>query len=82
MSSAKEEVNVSKMYSENAKLSKNDFISKFGITENGVSSENAEQKIKNYGLRIMDCVLLSIIGKLFIIHIPYIHNSSFIIHNL
>ncbi len=50
MSSVKEEVNISKMYAESSKLSKDDFINKFGVLEGGISNKSAEEKIRNYGL--------------------------------
>ena len=50
MSNAKEEVNVSKMYGEECTLPRDEFIKKYKVNENGLSSERANQLIKNLGL--------------------------------
>ena len=50
MSNAKEEVNISKMYGEECTLPKDEFIKKYKINENGLSSQRANELIKNLGL--------------------------------
>ena len=50
MANAKEEVNVSKMYGEECTLPRDEFIKKFRVNENGLSSKRAEELIKNLGL--------------------------------
>lgn len=50
MANAKEEVNVSKMYGEECTLPRDEFINKFRVNENGLSSKRAEELIKNLGL--------------------------------
>ncbi len=49
MSNTKEEVNVSKLYGQECLLSKNDFMKKFQIKENGLTSKEAEYKLKQLG---------------------------------
>lgn len=49
MTNLKEEVDISKMYAENSKLKKEQFIQKQGISDFGVSSEEAVKRIKAYG---------------------------------
>ncbi len=50
MANTKDEVNVSKMYSKECLLSKDDFIKEFEFKENGISSEEANDKLHMYGL--------------------------------
>ena len=50
MSNAKEEVNISKMYGEECTLPRDEFIKKYKINENGLSSQRANELIKNLGL--------------------------------
>ena len=45
--SLKEEVNINKMYGENATLTKEDFIKKHNINTNGLSTKEAENRINN-----------------------------------
>ena len=45
----KEEVNIKKLYGKEATLSKDDFIKEFSINEDGLSSQEAEERIYNYG---------------------------------
>ncbi len=47
--SIKEEVNVSKLYGKVATLSKEDFIKKYSVKETGLSSQEAEERIRNLG---------------------------------
>ena len=46
---SKEEVNISKLYGENATLSKEDFIKKHNVNTNGLSSSKANEKLHNLG---------------------------------
>jgi Mg2+-importing ATPase len=46
----KDEVNVSKLYGLEATLQKNDFIKKYHIEENGLSSIEAQERLRNLGL--------------------------------
>ena len=50
LSNLKEEVNVRKMYGQECILPKDEFIKKYQIKEEGLSSEDAEAKIKKLGL--------------------------------
>ena len=50
MAESKEEVNISKMYGEQCTLPKDEFMKKYKINENGLSSVQAENLIKNLGL--------------------------------
>ena len=50
MPSLKEDVDVYKMYGEESKLSKNEFIEKYQISENGLSNEKVEENIHKLGL--------------------------------
>ena len=50
MANAKEEVNVSKMYGEECTLPKDEFIKKYRVNEKGLSSNKANELIKNLGL--------------------------------
>ena len=45
----KEEVNVNKMYGQECILKKEEFINKFHVKENGLSSEDVQERIKKYG---------------------------------
>ena len=45
----KEEVNIKKLYGKEATLSKDDFIKEFSINEDGLSSQEAEERIYKYG---------------------------------
>ena len=53
MANTKEEVNISKLYGEECLLSKNEFIKKYKIKENGLSSQEAEYKVKQLGHNII-----------------------------
>ena len=46
----KDEVNIQKLYGLEATLSKEDFLKKYRINENGLSSEEANEKIHKLGL--------------------------------
>ena len=50
ITNVKEEVNIQKMYGNECKLSKQDFISKYKISEKGLSSNEANSKLNKYGL--------------------------------
>lgn len=50
MATTKEEVDISKMYGKECLLSKDEFIKDFEIRENGLSSEEANDKLHRYGL--------------------------------
>ena len=50
MTNVKDEVNVSKMYGQECTLSKDEFIKKYKVKENGLSSYEAEEKIHRLGL--------------------------------
>ena len=50
MANTKEDVNVSKMYGEECTLPRDEFIKKYKVNENGLSSEKASELIKNLGL--------------------------------
>ena len=50
MTNVKEEVNVSKMYGQECSLSKEDFIKKYGVTEKGLTSDEAQMRLHKYGL--------------------------------
>lgn len=47
---SKEDVNVIKLYGEDCTLSKEDFIQKYKVNPNGLSSQEADTKLKNLGL--------------------------------
>ena len=49
MTNTKEEVNISKLYGQECLLSKNDFMKKYQIKEHGLSSKEAEYKLKQLG---------------------------------
>ena len=53
MSNTKEEVNVCKLYDQECLLSKDDFIKKYKIKENGLTSQEAEYKLKQLGPNII-----------------------------
>ena len=50
MTNVKEEVNVSKMYGQECSLPKEDFIKKYGVTEKGLTSDEAQMRLHKYGL--------------------------------
>ena len=50
MANTKEDVNVGKMYGEECTLPRDDFIKKYKVNEEGLSSEKASELIKNLGL--------------------------------
>ena len=50
MSNMKEEVPVEKLYGQECILPKDDFIKKYRVNENGLSSKEAEFKLQKYGL--------------------------------
>ncbi len=50
MATAKEEVNISKMYGEQCTLPKDEFIKKYRVSEKGLSSKKANELIHNLGL--------------------------------
>ena len=50
MTNVKEEVNVSKMYGQECSLPKEDFIKKYGVTEKGLTSDEAQMRLQKYGL--------------------------------
>ena len=45
----KDEVNISNLYGESATLSKDNFIKKYNVNMNGISSEEAENRLRNLG---------------------------------
>lgn len=47
---AKDEVNINKLYGEDATLSKEEFLKKHNINQNGLSSTEAEKRLQNLGL--------------------------------
>lgn len=49
MASTKEDVDINKMYADESKLSKNEFIQKYRIKENGITNEEAEVKLQKLG---------------------------------
>lgn len=49
----KDEVNVSKLYGLEATLSKDDFIQKYKVSDRGLSSNAAEERLRNLGLNEM-----------------------------
>lgn len=49
----KDEVNVSKLYGLEATLSKDDFIQKYKVTDSGLSSNEAEERLRNLGFNEM-----------------------------
>ena len=50
LSTVKDEVNVSKMYGEECTLPKDEFLKKYKVNENGLSSNKAEELLRNLGL--------------------------------
>ena len=50
MATAKDEVNISKMYGEQCTLPKDEFIKKYRVNEKGLSSKKANELIHNLGL--------------------------------
>lgn len=50
MTNLKEDVNVSKSYGKECTMKKDDFIKKYNITENGLSSDEANKRLQNLGL--------------------------------
>ena len=53
MANTKEEVNVSKLYGQECLLSKDEFIQKYKVKENGLSTEEATYKLKQLGPNII-----------------------------
>ena len=49
MANTKEDVDINKMYANESKISKNEFIKKYKIQETGITTEEAEEKIKKLG---------------------------------
>ena len=49
MANTKEDVDINKMYADESKLSKNEFIQKYRIKENGITNEEAETKLQKLG---------------------------------
>lgn len=49
MANTKEDVNINKMYASESKISKDEFIQKYKITENGITNEEAEEKFRRLG---------------------------------
>lgn len=49
MANEKEEVDISKMYEESAGISKEEFLQKYKVKQDGISEEEAENKIKTNG---------------------------------
>ena len=49
MANTKEDVDINKMYANESKISKDEFIKKYKIQETGISTEEAEEKIKKLG---------------------------------
>lgn len=49
MANEKEEVDISKMYEESASISKEEFLQKYKVKQDGISEEEAENKIKMNG---------------------------------
>ena len=49
MANTKENVDINKMYANESKISKDEFIKKYKIQETGISTEEAEEKIKKLG---------------------------------
>ncbi len=50
MTNTKEDVNIEATYGTQSSLSKDDFIKNFNINESGLSTEEAEKRIQQYGL--------------------------------
>lgn len=49
MANTKEDVNINKMYASESKISKDEFIQKYKIAENGITNEEAETKLQKLG---------------------------------
>lgn len=49
MANTKENVDINKMYADESKISKDQFIQKYRITENGITNEEAEAKMQKLG---------------------------------
>lgn len=49
MANTKEDVDINKMYASESKISKDEFIQKYKITENGITNEEAERKLQKLG---------------------------------
>lgn len=49
MANTKEDVDINKMYASESKISKDEFIQKYKITENGITNEEAEEKFRRLG---------------------------------
>ena len=49
MANTKEDVNINKMYASESKISKDEFIQKYKIAENGITNEEAEEKFRRLG---------------------------------
>lgn len=49
MANTKENVDINKMYANESKISKDQFIQKYRITENGITNEEAEAKMQKLG---------------------------------
>lgn len=49
MANTKEDVDINKMYANESKISKDEFIKKYKIQETGITTEEAEEKIKKLG---------------------------------
>ena len=49
MASTKEDVDINKMYTSESKISKDEFIQKYRIKENGITNEEAEAKLQKLG---------------------------------
>ena len=63
LANTKEDVNVSKMYGEECTLPRDDFIEKYKVDENGLSSEKASELIKN-GIPIIYGTLINLLAEL------------------
>ena len=50
MHNQKEDVDVAKMYGEDSKISKNEFMKKYHLSEEGLSEEKANENLRNLGL--------------------------------
>lgn len=50
MSNVKDEVNIEKLYGQECILPKNEFINKYHVNENGLSSNEVETRLHKYGL--------------------------------
>ena len=50
MANAKEEVDIHKMYGEQCTLKKDDFIKKYRVNPNGLTNNEAKQRLEKLGL--------------------------------